>query len=145
MITPDRIHDHLGAADVVVLSLPGSVETTGLVDAPFLAAMKPGSMLVNVGRGKAIDEEALLPALDAGTPEHALLDVFATEPLPADSRFWDHPRVTLTGHSSALSSGVERRADDVFLANLGRFLAGEALINEVPAADVLAAAGGRPS
>jgi phosphoglycerate dehydrogenase-like enzyme len=129
--TPERISQHLGDSDVVVLCMPQTAETTGLVDADFLAEMKPGSMLVNVGRGSAIDEEALLAALDAGKPEHALLDVFRVEPLPVDSRFWDHPRVTLTPHSSAMSSGNAGRTDALFLDNLARYIAGRPLLNEV--------------
>ncbi|HEY0106018.1 MAG TPA: D-2-hydroxyacid dehydrogenase [Rhizomicrobium sp.] len=140
MATPERLRDHLGDSDVVVLSVPQTAQTANLVDAEFLAAMKPGSVLVNVGRGGLIDEEALLAALDAGKPEHALLDVFRTEPLPADSRFWNHPRVTLTAHTSALSAGAEARAEDLFLDNLGRYIAGQPLLNEVTAAEMTAAA-----
>lgn len=138
MATPDALAGHLGEADVVVLSLPLSPQTTGMVDGPFLAAMKPGSVLVNVGRGGLVDEAALLAALDAGKPGHAVLDVFQAEPLPADSRFWAHPRISLTPHSSAMGSGLAARGDALFVDNLGRFLAGQPLRNEVAAAAVLA-------
>lgn len=141
--TPDDIPGHLGDTDVVVLCAPLTPETADLVDADFLSAMKPGSMLVNVGRGGLIDEDALLAALDAGKPEHALLDVFRIEPLPPGSRFWNHPRVTLTGHGSGSSSGLSARVDELFLDNLARYLAGEPLLNEVAADDVLTAAGKR--
>jgi phosphoglycerate dehydrogenase-like enzyme len=141
MITPDRIAAHLGESDVVILCAPGTAQTANMVDGDFLRAMKPGAMLVNVGRGSLIDEAALLAALDAGTPGHALLDVFRVEPLPADSRFWDHPRVTVTPHNSGSTTGVEARIDDLFLDNLARYLTGGALINEVSAAEVLAANG----
>ncbi|MEI9852431.1 MAG: NAD(P)-dependent oxidoreductase [Sphingomonas sp.] len=137
--TPDRLFEHLGDSDVVVLCTPQTPQTVGMVDAAFLAAMKPGSMLVNVGRGSLVEEDALLAALDAGTPEHALLDVFRTEPLPAGSRFWDHPRVTLTPHGCGSTTGVEARTDDLFLDNLARYLAGEPLLSEISAAEVLAA------
>jgi phosphoglycerate dehydrogenase-like enzyme len=140
MIPPDQILANLGDSDVVVLSLPLSSATADMVDGEFLAAMKPGSMLVNVGRGGLVDEAALLAALDAGKPEHALLDVFRTEPLPADSRFWDHPRVTLTPHASPVSSGLGARGDALFVENLGRFLAGQPLLNEVSREEVLAGA-----
>jgi phosphoglycerate dehydrogenase-like enzyme len=141
--TPDRVFDHLGASDVVVLSLPHTTRTANMVDASFLSAMKEGSVLVNVGRGSLIDENALLAALDAGKPEHAVLDVFRIEPLPADSRFWDHPRVTVTAHTSAISSGIRERSDNLFLDNLARYLARQPLLHEVPASEVLAAVSDR--
>jgi phosphoglycerate dehydrogenase-like enzyme len=141
MATPDQLPSLLPAADVVVLSLPLTAQSADMVDAGFLAAMKPGSILVNVGRGGLVDEDALLAALDAGKPAHAILDVFRTEPLPADSRFWDHPRVTLTPHASPIGSGLAARSDRVFLDNLARFLGGEALENQVSAQEVLGEAG----
>jgi phosphoglycerate dehydrogenase-like enzyme len=143
MATPDQLFDHLGGSDVVVLCLPHTPKTINLVDAEFLAAMKAESMLVNVGRGSLIDEDALLAALDAGKPEHALLDVFRVEPLPPKSRFWSHPRVTVTAHTSALSSGLQARTDKLFLDNLARYLARQTVLNEVPASEVLGASGER--
>jgi len=138
-VSPDQIHSQLGASDVVVVCAPRTSATENMVDAVFLAAMKPDSVLVNVGRGVLVDEAALLAALDAGTPAHAVLDVFRTEPLPTDSRFWDHPRVTLTSHGSARSANNEARGDAVFLANLARYVAGEEPCDLVAPADVLAA------
>jgi phosphoglycerate dehydrogenase-like enzyme len=111
-----------------------------MADTAFFQAMKPGAVFVNVGRGGLVDEDALLAALDQGKPEHAILDVFRTEPLPADSRFWDHPRVTLTPHASPLGSGLSGRSDALFLDNLNRFLDGRPLLNAVTAEDVLGAA-----
>jgi phosphoglycerate dehydrogenase-like enzyme len=136
MAPPERTHELLASADVVVLSLPLSPQTESMVNGRFLSAMKTGSVLVNVGRGGLVDEAALIAALAAGTPEHAVLDVFRTEPLPADSPFWKNPRVTLTGHASAIGSGLTRRTDELFVENLGRFMRGEPLTNEANPNDV---------
>jgi len=127
-------------SDVVVLACPLTAETRHLADAAFFAAMKPGAILVNVGRGGLVDEPALLAALDKGAPEHAVLDVFETEPLPSESPFWAHPSVTLTPHSSGMSVGNAPRNDALFLDNLRRYVAGEPLVNEADPKDVLAGA-----
>lgn len=125
-------------ADVVVLSAPLSAATRHMADAAFFAAMKPGSVLVNVGRGGLIDEAALLSALDAGVPTQAVLDVFLTEPLPTDSPFWDHPRVRLTPHSSGVTGAQNQRNAELFLDNLERFVTGQPLLNVADPKDVLA-------
>jgi phosphoglycerate dehydrogenase-like enzyme len=123
--------------DVVVLCLPAARATRHIIDADFFASMKAGSVLVNVGRGSLVDEEALASALDRGTPAHAVLDVFETEPLPADSVLWSHPRASLTAHASGESGSQHLRNQVLFLDNLGRYLAGEPLLNEAMAEDVL--------
>lgn len=137
-VSPEQIATFLPEADVVVMSLPLSFGSVDMVDAKFLAAMKAASVFVNVGRGGLVDEAALLEALDRGRPERAILDVFRTEPLQPDSRFWQHPRVTLTPHASPMGSGLSARSDALFLDNLGRFLNGETLVNAVSASEVLA-------
>jgi phosphoglycerate dehydrogenase-like enzyme len=136
IIAPDDAISALGNADVVVLSLPLNQHTEAMVGDRFLAAMKRGSLLVNVGRGGLVDEEALLAALDRGTPEHAILDVFRNEPLPKESRFWHHPRVRLTGHASAIGSGLTARSDEFFVENLRRYLGGQPLLNEAKPSEV---------
>lgn len=130
--------DLLPDTDVLALCAPLTPETRHIANAEAFGRMKPGSIFVNVGRGPLVDEPALLEALDRGVPSHAVLDVFETEPLPAESRFWGHPRVTLTPHSSGMSAGNAARNDRVFLENLARFLKNEPLANEAAAADVLA-------
>lgn len=127
MITPDRISEALPRADVVVLAAPHAGETDKLVDAGFIAAMKGDAVFVNIARGRLVDETALLAGLDAGKPSVAVLDVFEKEPLPADSPFWDHPRVLLSAHCAADSPMNIARGDDVFLGNLSRYLKGEPL------------------
>jgi phosphoglycerate dehydrogenase-like enzyme len=120
--------DAVPRADVVVLAAPANAATRGMVDDAFVGAMKPGSVLVNVGRGSLVDEAALVRALDRGDGiAAALLDVTAIEPLPDDSPLWSHPRVVLTPHSSALGHGRHGRAADVFLANLARWVRDEPL------------------
>jgi phosphoglycerate dehydrogenase-like enzyme len=128
--------DLLPNCDVVVLCCPLTDETRHLASAAFFAAMKPGSILVNVGRGGLVDEPSLLTALDRGVPEHAVLDVFEVEPLPSDSPFWTHPRVTLTPHASGVSAGNAPRNDQLFLENLRRYLSGDALLHEAHHRDV---------
>lgn len=135
---PSLFLDLLPDADVLVLAAPASAETRHIANAAAFARMKPGSILVNVGRGALVDEPALLKALEAGAPAHAVLDVFETEPLPAESPFWNHPQVTLTPHSADASNGVAARNDMTFLENLRRILDGEPLANEVASQDVLA-------
>ena len=125
----DALPSFLSRADVVVIATPLTEATTHLVDAGFLDRLKPEAVLVNIARGKVVDETALLAALDRGRPAHAVLDVFATEPLPAESPFWAHPRVIVTAHAAARGDGFFARGDRLFLDNLARFRAGEPLRN----------------
>lgn len=142
IVALDAVPALLPQADVVVLSAPLTPETRHVADAAFFGRMKAGSILVNVGRGGLVDEPALLAALDKGVPEHAVLDVFEIEPLPAESPFWDHPRVTLTAHASGMSAGNAPRNDALFLENLGRYVRGEPLLNQADPKDVLAGIAG---
>jgi phosphoglycerate dehydrogenase-like enzyme len=136
VVTPDRLLATVPRADVVVLAAPATKDTTRLVDADFLRAMKPGSVLVNIARGALVDEAALLAALDTGTPDAAILDVTDTEPLPEDSPLWTHPRVTITPHNAAGGTGRIGRGADLFADNLARYRAGQPLRHEVTASDL---------
>lgn len=95
---PEQFHSFLSACSAVVLVLPMTTETAGLVDARAFAAMRRGTHLINVGRGGVVDEAALMHALDGGKISHATMDVFATEPLPASHPFWGDTRVSMTPH-----------------------------------------------
>lgn len=124
----DALPGMLGQCDYVCAILPSTSETRGLMGPEMLAAMKPGAMLINAGRGDLIDEAALITALDRGTPGHAVLDVLCTEPLPQDDPLWRHPSVTITPHVSGWHLG-DALADVV--ENLRRLEAGQALLHEV--------------
>ena len=119
----------LPQADVVVLACGLNDQTRDLAGPAFFAAMKPGSILINIGRGGLVDEDALRAGLDRDQPGRAVLDVFKTEPLPDDSWFWDHPKVRVTPHASNRGELTGARGDQLFLDNLARYLAGEPLIN----------------
>jgi glyoxylate/hydroxypyruvate reductase A len=99
-----------------------------LIGEATLAAMKPGSTLINAGRGDLVDEAALCAALDAGPIGHAVLDVVSEEPLPASSPLWQHPGVTITPHVSGWHLGDAMK--DV-AQNYQRLQRGEALLHEV--------------
>lgn len=114
----------LATADAVVNTLPGTPFTEKLFNREVFAAMKPGTVFVNVGRGTVVDEQALLEALENGQVSYACLDVFAVEPLPQDSPLWNHPRVMVSPHTSALSEAENRLIAERFCANLRTVLDG---------------------
>lgn len=128
--TLDRLHELAAAADVLAVALPLTDDTRGIVSADVIAAMRPGAMFVNVGRGDLVDEPALVDALASGRLGGAGLDVFATEPLPADSPLWDLPNVIITPHNSANTASSGEGAVAIFLANLAAYAKGEPLRNE---------------
>lgn len=131
MFSPDRLLDALPQADFVVLTVPLTPETRRLIGESELRAMKPTAYLVNIGRGNVIDERALVRALQEGRIAGAGLDVFAVEPLPVDSPLWDMENVIITGHYAGATPVYERRIMAIFLDNLRRYVAGEALRNVV--------------
>ena len=124
-------------ADVVVLACPLNTATRGMAGADFFAAMKPDAVLVNIARGALIDDAAMMAALDAGKFDTAVLDVFHTEPLPADDPLWAHPKIRITSHTSFSGSGVRQRWDDLFVDNLPRFARGEPMRNVVNPDDIV--------
>ncbi len=134
VVTPAELAGVIAEADVVVLAAPANPSTERLVDAAFVARLRPGSVLVNVARGSLVDEPALLAGLDRGQPTVAVLDVFAVEPLPPDHPFWSHPSVRVTPHNAAGGTGRYGRQAALFSANLDRYLAGAPLLNDVTAA-----------
>lgn len=141
IVTPGELPAVIGQADVVVLAAPATADTAGLVDDAFLQAMRPGSVLVNVARGSLVDEDALLRALERGVPEAAVLDVFATEPLPPEHPFWRHPAVIVTPHNAAGSDGRYDRQAALFSDNLDRYLSGQPLVEDVTGAILAQRAG----
>lgn len=115
----------LARADIVVALLPLSDSTRGLVDARAFAAMKPGAIFINGGRGATVVEDDLLAALDHGTLRAAGLDVFATEPLPLASPLRTHPRVTPLPHIGSATNGTRYAMARLATSNLLQALAGE--------------------
>jgi D-2-hydroxyacid dehydrogenase (NADP+) len=126
-----ELHRLLGESDYVVLSMPLTAETRGMIGEAELRAMKPSAVLVNIARGAVVVEEALVRALREGWIAGAALDVFEREPLPADSPFWDMENVLLTPHISGGTEVYNQRAVAIFADNLRRYLTGEPLLNVV--------------
>ena len=126
-----RLPELLERVDWVVLAAPHTGATRGLIGAAELARMRPGAVLVNLGRGALVDEPALVAALRAGRIGGAALDVVRGEPLSPDSPLWDLPNVILTPHIGGLGPGYWERAVEQFAANLERFLSGRPLLNVV--------------
>lgn len=118
------LDEALGRADVVSLHLAASDQTKGMVGATFLAAMRPGALLVNVARGELVDEDALLAALDDGTLGGAGLDVRASEP-PGRHHLAEHPRVVSTPHVAGMTAASQDRVVDMISADVARVLGGE--------------------
>jgi phosphoglycerate dehydrogenase-like enzyme len=121
----------LRQSDYVVLSVPHTSETEGLVGAREFASFKPGAVLINIARGSIVDESALIEALRSGRLAGAALDVVSREPLPTDSPLWDMPNVLVTPHSMSTACDENERLTDLFCDNLQRYLNNEPLRNQV--------------
>jgi len=131
LVGPDRLAEVLPRADYLVVALPLTEATRHIIDAEALALMKPSAYIFNVGRGAAIDEPALIRALQEGRLAGAGLDVFEKEPLPEDSPLYQMENVIITPHSSGGSPYNRERLLDLFCPNLQRYLAGQPLLNVV--------------
>lgn len=129
----NRLDELLPQADVVALTLPHSPQTAGLMDARRIGLMKDDAILVNGGRGSALDQDALVRAMRAGKLWGAMLDVTVPEPLPEDSPLWDLPNLLLTPHvAGGMRLEITRRkCVEMAQENLRRYLAGEPLVNIV--------------
>jgi phosphoglycerate dehydrogenase-like enzyme len=127
----DGLHDELRQADVVVLAAPTTSETGTTIGAAELALMKRESILINVARGRLVDEAALIVALEARRIAGAGLDAFVQEPLPPEHRLWRMPNVIISPHSAAFGRDYWRPAVDLFLDNFRRYVRGEPLLNVV--------------
>ena len=127
----DRLDELVARADWLVLACALTPETAGLMSRARIARMRPGAVLINVGRGALVDEPALIEALEAGRIAGAGLDVTAEEPLPATSPLWGMPQVILTPHISGLGPRYWERSVELFARNLRSFLDGSPLANVV--------------
>jgi D-2-hydroxyacid dehydrogenase (NADP+) len=121
----------LAESDFVVLALPLTAETRGLIGEAELRCMKPNAYLINVARGAVVDEAALIRALEEKRIAGAGLDVFVREPLPPESPFYGLPTVIFSPHISGEMPDYEARATDIFCENLRRYIAGEPFLHEV--------------
>jgi phosphoglycerate dehydrogenase-like enzyme len=128
---PEALAELLAESDFVVLAAPLTPETEDMIDADALAAMKSTAWLINVARGRLVDERALLDALRDGRIGGAVLDTFREEPLAPTSPFYDLPNVIVTPHTAWSSARVLDRSIDLFCDNLRRYRAGQPLRNVV--------------
>jgi phosphoglycerate dehydrogenase-like enzyme len=128
---PERLAELAGRADDMVVSLPLTEQTAGLIDRATIERLPASCIFVNVGRGGVVDEPALIDALRERRIAGAVLDVFATEPLPEDSPLWTLPNALVTPHAAALSARENERIVELFTDNLRRYLDGRPLRNVV--------------
>ena len=124
-----NLDEYLPTTDILVATLPETPETIGLLNKTRLQMLKPSALFVNVGRGSAVDEEALIEILNNNQIYGAVLDVTAKEPIPIEHPLWQMPNVLLTQHTSG--GWAEENLDKIkfFIDNLERFEKGETLVN----------------
>ncbi|MFP5417050.1 MAG: D-2-hydroxyacid dehydrogenase [Actinomycetes bacterium] len=131
VVTPDQLVDVVGEADALVNTLPQARDTDGLLSAEVFARVKPGVIFASTGRGTCVDEDALVAALIDGRVGFAAMDVFAVEPLPADSPLWAMENVIVSPHTGALNDGEDELIARMFAENARRLLDGEPLLNAI--------------
>ncbi|MGL3823520.1 D-2-hydroxyacid dehydrogenase [Sphingopyxis sp. R3-92] len=131
-LTPDQWRAKLGDFDWVILAVPATPETDGMIGAAELAAMKPAATLINIARGAVVDQDALVAALDSQSIAAAFLDVTTPEPLPADDPLWSLDNAHITMHLSGRAQDkMFVRSAERFLENLDRWKKGEAVAPQV--------------
>ena len=128
---PDGLREMLGASDFVVICVPHTPETDRLFNADLLRAMKKTAILINIGRGKVVDLQALTEALQKGEIGGAGLDVFEVEPLPEDHALWGMENVIITPHTAGISPEIDTRRKQLIVENVRLFCKGEPLLNVV--------------
>jgi len=131
LLSNEALPELLAASDFVVLAVPLTAETTGLIGAAELQQMSADAWLINIARGAVVDEAALIAALQSGEIGGAALDVFATEPLPPDSALWTLPNVIITPHNAWSTPHARDRQAQLFLDNLSRYLENQPLRNVI--------------
>ena len=131
ILGPDRLPELVARADYLVVVVPLTASTNGMIDAGVLGAARPGAVLINVARGGIVDETALRSGLRDGRISAAVLDVFDDEPLPPDSPWWTEPNVFVTPHVSGLAPSYAAQVRELVTENLRRFRDGSPLINTV--------------
>ncbi|MGE3271185.1 MAG: D-2-hydroxyacid dehydrogenase [Chloroflexota bacterium] len=131
VFSTDRLRELLAQSDFVVMTAPRTPETLGMLGEAEFRAMKPTAYYICFSRGGIADDAALLRALNEGWIAGAGLDAHSQEPLPPDSPFWTAPNTIITPHNGATTPGTRQRGVDIFVDNLGRFLAGTPLRNIV--------------
>lgn len=127
VVGPERTGEILAEADFVLLLLPVTPQTENSVDAAFLKQMKPGAWLLNFARGQLIVDADLIAAVQAKTIAGAVLDVFRQEPLPPEDPFWGTENILVLPHIGGMHPTRDAIVAELFVENLGRFLAGQPL------------------
>jgi phosphoglycerate dehydrogenase-like enzyme len=128
---PEQLRELVRDAHAIVVTLPLTDETRGLIDRETIGQMRDGATFVNIGRGRVVDEEALIDALRSGKLAGAALDVTYKEPLPPESPLWELENVILSPHTAALSWHENERIVELFAENLRRYLHGDELLSRV--------------